>query len=82
VSAIFQEKCVGCHGDGGRAGLNLTSYQTALKGSDSGPVIVPGSPDQSMIVKKQSSSSPHYGQLTPEELALVTQWIQAGAPEK
>jgi hypothetical protein len=33
-------------------------------------------------VQKQSGPVPHFSQLTPQELDLVTQWIQAGAPEK
>jgi hypothetical protein len=54
----------------------------ALERAGSGPGVVLGSPEQSTLVTRQSGSSPHFGQLTPDELALVTQWIQAGAPEK
>ena len=82
VGNIFQAKCSGCHTKGGSAGLDLSTYQAALKGGGSGPGVVPGSPQQSTVVTRQSGSSPHFGQLTPDELALVTQWIQAGAPEK
>jgi hypothetical protein len=63
-------------------GLNLTTYQSALKGSQNGPVIVPGDAQGSLIVQKQSGPQAHFGQLTPEELQLLTDWITAGAPEK
>jgi hypothetical protein len=43
---------------------------------------VPGKPDESLIVQKQSGSLPHFGQLTPDELELLIAWITAGAPEK
>jgi len=33
------------------------------------------------LVQVQSGSQAHFGQLTPEELDLVIQWILAGAPE-
>jgi hypothetical protein len=45
-------------------------------------VIIPGDANASPIVEKQSDSLPHFGQLTPEELTLVIDWINAGAPEK
>jgi hypothetical protein len=53
-----------------------------MKGGESGPVIVPGDPQNSLLVQKQSGAQPHFGQLTPEELKLVSDWIAAGAPEK
>jgi hypothetical protein len=53
-----------------------------LKGSVNGPVIIPGDASGSSLVQKQSGSTPHFGQLTPEELAVVIDWINAGAPEK
>jgi nitrate/TMAO reductase-like tetraheme cytochrome c subunit/mono/diheme cytochrome c family protein len=82
IGPIFQSRCGACHGSGGMQGLNLTTYQTALAGSANGPVIVPGNPDGSLLVKKQTGDQPHFGQLTSEELKLVIEWIKAGASEK
>jgi hypothetical protein len=62
--------------------LNLTTYQTALQGATNGPVIIPGDAKASPLVQKQSGTAPHFSQLTPKELALVIDWINAGAPEK
>jgi hypothetical protein len=45
-------------------------------------VILPGDPEGSLLVQKQQGDQPHFGQLSPEELELVTQWISAGAAEK
>jgi hypothetical protein len=50
-----------------------------MAGSDSGPVVVPGSPDDSVIVEVQRSG--HYGNLNEEELQRLTEWIADGAPE-
>ncbi len=81
IGAMFQ-KCTGCHGSGTQSsGLNLASYQSALTGGASGPGIVPGNPDESGIIKKQSAGN-HFVQLSEQELAVLRQWIQAGAPEK
>lgn len=81
IGAIF-DKCTGCHGAGTQSGgLNLASYQSALTGGSSGAGIVPGNPDGSMVIKKQSAGN-HFGQFTDQELAVIRAWIQAGAPEK
>jgi len=82
IGPLFQSRCGSCHGDGGLQGLNLTTYKTALAGGISGPAIVPGDPDNSLVVQKQSADKPHFSQLTPQELDRVIQWIEAGAPEK
>lgn len=81
IGPLFKSRCGSCHGDGGVQGLNLTTYQTALAGGQNGPAIVPGDPDASLLVKKQSGDKPHFSQLAPDELQLVIDWIAAGAPE-
>jgi formate dehydrogenase gamma subunit len=81
VGALFQQKCIGCHGPNLLSGgLNLSSYASARAGGNSGPGIVPGNPDGSLIIQKQSAGN-HPGQFSDQELELIRQWIQAGAPE-
>ncbi len=82
IGPLFQSRCGACHGEDGLQGLNLTTYQGAMHGGIDGPVIVPGDANGSLLVQKQSGSTPHFSQLTPEELQLVINWINAGAPEK
>jgi mono/diheme cytochrome c family protein len=82
IGPLFQSRCGSCHGENGIAGLNLTTYQGAMQGSNNGPVIIPGDANGSLLVQKQSGAQPHFSQLIPEELALVVEWINAGAPEK
>lgn len=72
---IFKAKCQACHGTLG--GLDLTSYETVMKGGNSGPVVMAGQPEQSLLVTKQQGEHP--GKLTEQELAMVIAWIQAGA---
>jgi mono/diheme cytochrome c family protein len=82
VGLLLQERCGACHGStGGIQGLDLTTYEGILQGGDSGPAIIPGDAPGSLVVIKQSGAQPHFGQLTPEELGLVFEWIAAGAPE-
>jgi hypothetical protein len=79
---LFQEKCGACHSSStALGGLDLSEYQAALRGGGSGPAIVPGDPDASILLARQASGD-HPGQLDGDELALVRQWIEAGAPEE
>jgi cytochrome b subunit of formate dehydrogenase len=78
---LFRNRCGTCHVVTNVGGLNLGDYQGALKGGQSGPGIVPGDPDGSMVVKIQQAGS-HPGQLTAEEIARLIDWINAGAPER
>jgi nitrate/TMAO reductase-like tetraheme cytochrome c subunit len=82
IGPLFKQKCSVCHGEDATQGLNLITYSAAMAGSDNGAVIVPGDAEASLLVKKQSGAEAHFGQLTPEELELVIDWINAGAPEK
>ena len=81
VGPLLESRCGSCHGSSGIKGLDLTSYQGLMKGSESGPVILPGDPTNSLLVQKQSGAQPHFGQFTSEELQLILDWIMAGAPE-
>ena len=83
IGALLQTRCGSCHGaENGLMNLNLTSYSTLLAGGENGPAIIPGDAEGSLLVQKQRGEQPHFGQLTPEELAQVIEWIQAGAIEK
>ena len=63
------------------AGLNMLTYTGMMKGSLNGPVIVPGDSANSKLFQVQSAGG-HFANLTPEELEIIRQWIDAGAPEK
>ena len=80
IGVILQAKCSSCHGASAFGGLNLSTYADAMQGGDSGPAIVPGDAESSLLVRIQQAGG-HPGQLTPEELARVIEWIEAGAPE-
>jgi hypothetical protein len=80
-SALFRNRCSTCHGVTNVGGLSLSTYQDALTGGDSGPAIVPGDPDGSLLVQIQLEGN-HPGQLSEEELQQVIEWIEAGAVER
>jgi hypothetical protein len=77
---LFSTKCTGCHGDLATGGLNMSTYESLMDGSSNGPVIVPGDSTDSVLFQVQSAGG-HFANLTVEELSMIKQWIDAGAPE-
>jgi hypothetical protein len=82
VGQIYADKCTTCHGSMATAGLVLSTYVDASKGGGTGPIFVPGDAANSLIINKFESGAHPYAELTPDELALIIEWINAGAPEK
>jgi formate dehydrogenase gamma subunit len=78
---LLAERCGTCHGQTALGGLNLSTYQSALQGGETGPAIVPGDTQASLLVSVQSEGD-HEGQLSDEELDFIREWIAAGAPEQ
>ena len=90
VAPIFKRSCVQCHGGTNAAGekvveygLDLTSAKGALAGSEYGPVIEPGDPDNSYLVELiEAGDMPEEGDpLTPQEIEIIRAWIAAGAKD-
>src|SRR5262245_50007653 len=85
ILPIFTEYCFTCHGQSSpKLGLDLRSAGTTLRGSHNGPVIVKGSPEQSVLFQKVSARAMPpaiYGQKVPEaHIETLKRWIAAGAP--
>jgi hypothetical protein len=89
VAAILAKyNCIMCHGGSEpRDGLSLESYATIMKGSKSGPVVAPGDPGKSELLRRLTGLSqprmPATGPpwLTDGEVDVIAQWIAAGAPQ-
>ncbi len=82
IMPIFQEHCTECHGElNAELGLNLSSYEGVMAGSDYGTVIEPGNPDASLIIDMIASGDmPEDGDpMPPEQLDLLRTWIAEGA---
>ncbi len=87
VRPILEARCFSCHGpDKQRADLRLDRKDTALKGGDSGPVIVPGKSHESLLLKRVGSAvekermPPRGDPLTAEQREVLRSWIDQGAP--
>jgi mono/diheme cytochrome c family protein len=78
IGALFEAQCASCHGTMG--GLSVASYADLLAGGANGVVIVPGDPAASSLVSIQEEGE-HMGQFSEADLALVKEWVTAGALE-
>jgi mono/diheme cytochrome c family protein len=83
VRPVFAANCYDCHTEEALGGLRLDSRDGMLKGGRSGPAIVPGNPDASLLVQaiRQTGAlkMPKGGRLRPEDVDAITAWIRAGA---
>ena len=84
IRPLLQAKCWRCHGEQShKAELDLTTLAGILKGGESGPVVVPGKPDESLLYEKvQSGSMPPVkkDRLSAAEVETLRRWIGQGAP--
>jgi hypothetical protein len=84
VQPILKKNCYGCHTAKMRGGLRLDSREAMLKGGATGPAVVPGKPEQSMIYqavsyKNEDLKMPPKGPLAIEDVAAIERWINSGA---
>ena len=79
ISLIFKDACSLCHS--AQPGLVVLSYADLMKGGPSGRAIVPGKPEESLLLSKLADGL-HPGNFSEEQLKFVTDWILAGAPQK
>jgi Protein of unknown function (DUF1553)/Protein of unknown function (DUF1549)/Planctomycete cytochrome C len=85
VRPLLVNRCQSCHGGGkAKGGLRLESRASALTGGDTGPAIVPGKPDESLMVEAikygDDIKMPPKSKLPPDEIAVITRWVEQGAP--
>ncbi|WP_437222936.1 PSD1 and planctomycete cytochrome C domain-containing protein [Planctomicrobium sp. SH661] len=85
VRPLLISACGECHGEKKQwAGLRLDSRQSILSGGDTGPAIVPGEPDQSLLISAVRRTGdyemPPEKPLSAEQVAILEKWVQLGAP--
>ena len=84
IRPLLIERCIKCHGPKkSESGLRLDTNATLLKGGDSGVAVVPGQPDDSLIVQAVRHDGdvkmPPDEKLDDREIAAVVRWIKEGA---
>lgn len=83
VRPVLAQHCIKCHGEEKQeGGLQLTTLAQLLEGGDSGPAIVVGNPEESLLVEAvryESFEMPPEEPLQDELVAGLVKWIAAGA---
>jgi hypothetical protein len=88
VRPILVENCYKCHSTSAKkvkGELLLDNPEGILKGGDSGPAVVRGKPDQSLLIKAiryqdDALQMPPDGKLPASRIAILVEWVRRGVP--
>jgi hypothetical protein len=88
IELLLKQRCFECHSHEKKikGGLALDSKSGWEKGGESGPAIVPGKPEASLLIQAVSHvekdiKMPPKKMLPASEIALLTEWVRQGAPD-
>jgi hypothetical protein len=86
IQPLLASNCLGCHSAKVKmGGLDLSSREGLLKGSEHGKVVVPGNANESQLYKAVAHLSqpgmPFKAKKLPDTvIAAIAEWIKAGVP--
>jgi mono/diheme cytochrome c family protein len=84
IRPLLVEHCYKCHTDDPESHLRVDSRDGMLKGGRRGPAIIPGDPENSLLIEAVRQTGdlkmPKNGKLEDQEVADLVAWIRMGAP--
>ena len=88
IRPLLENNCFQCHShkSGKSKGhLVVDTLGALLKGGESGPALVPGQPEKSLLIKAITYEDdelrmPPKGKMSDENIALLREWVKMGAP--
>src|SRR5436190_5944307 len=90
IRPLLVEHCYKCHSaqsEKVKGGLLLDTREGLLKGGNTGPAMVPGDPEKSLLIKAvrhsdKESQIPHKDKKIPDaQIADLVAWVKMGAPD-
>ena len=90
IRPVLAEHCYSCHSEKAekvKGGLKLDTRDALLRGGTSGPVITPGDPDASLLIKAVRYTDPDLQmppkdkKLSAEQITQLEAWVKMGAPD-
>ncbi|MEY4176634.1 MAG: hypothetical protein RLY70_208 [Planctomycetota bacterium] len=86
IASVIANNCTTCHGTmRPRENFSVVSFTSLLKGGDSGAPIVPGKPEESLLVRKLKGTGGgqrmpvNRDPLSTDVIAKIEKWILEGA---
>ena len=85
VAPVLVEHCIECHGPRRpSARLNLSQFTGLLRGGDNGPILMPGKPEESLLIQKLRGKRGRRmplrkPPLNEQQIARIATWIAEGA---
>jgi hypothetical protein len=88
VRPALAANCYSCHSAASgksKGGLRVDSRAALLRGGDSGPAIVPGAPEKSLLIRvlahgEDQVKMPPKGKLPDAVICELADWVKSGAP--
>jgi hypothetical protein len=89
IRPVLVERCYSCHSAESeklKGGLRVDSREGMLKGGDNGPIVVPGDPEKSSLIrairfKDDDLLMPPKKKLEAQQIADFEAWVKMGAPD-
>ena len=88
IEPILKERCYECHSHAKKmkGGLTLDSKSGWEQGGDNGAALLPGKPDESLLIKMvrwvdDDHQMPPKEKIPEAEIALLEEWVKRGAPD-
>ena len=85
VRPILVSRCEECHAETAEGGLRLDTREELMQGGDSGPAIMIGDPDASLLIQAvrhthaKFKMPKRHAKLTDAEIGALEQWVKSGA---
>jgi hypothetical protein len=85
VLPILERSCINCHMRAKkRGGLDVSTFAALMRGGDSGAIVKPGKPEESLLWESLANARmpPSGKKLPPEDLKMIRDWIASGARDR
>ena len=84
IRPLLAQNCFACHTDSPQSNLRLDSREAILKGGRSGPAILPGEPEASLLIRAVRRTHPRLkmppgNPLNPDQVRDLETWVRTGA---
>ena len=84
IRPVLANNCYACHTNSEMGGLRVDSREALLKGGKSGPAVMPGDPEKSLLIQAVRQTGdlkmPKGGKLKAQDVAALADWVKMGAP--